>query len=167
MSVVTPERKIDYRWHDEDTLQLLHEETVVAECFWNGGEWIFFDVGPDGEVDTDRHPGRRIEIDSAQEAKFREEYEAIAAEPEGIREALYAELRGRRQMYRDETMSYARIRAVMLARNLVRDMHLARTYVKSVTVEPKRLSDQVSLGEALEVVKSHGWPVPYEYRKEG
>lgn len=166
MTVAAPERKIDYRWYDDDTLQLSYGETVVAECFWNGGEWIFFDKAPDGEVDTERHPGRWIEIDREQERLFREDYERIATEPEGVREALYAELRGRRQMFRDETRAYVRIRGVMLARNLVRDMHLARSYIKSVVVDPPRMSEQGSLSDALEVVKSHGWPVPYEYRKE-
>lgn len=122
---------ITTQWYDDDTLQCFHGETLVAEAFFNGGEWIWFAHRPDGEVDTAYSTGYWIEVDPRAEAHMRDvQIENAKIEADAPREAAEAALKARRRMFRDdeELRDLVRMRAQQLARTYVRTMN----YVEEV-----------------------------------
>jgi hypothetical protein len=79
----------------------------VGEVWWNGNEWLFIRADIDGgQVMDGLH---YIPCDPDAEQAHREEQQAIAMQPEALREALYAELKGRQKIRRDETFDMAEI----------------------------------------------------------
>jgi hypothetical protein len=108
-------------WFSADVLQCFEGERLVGEAFFNGGEWIFF--AREGD-DVDHAAGQvYIEVDPALEVAMREQRQEIAAEEEPTKRAvLEAELKGRRQMFRDdeENRDLVRVRSLILARRYAR-----------------------------------------------
>lgn len=116
--------KIVTRWYSEDVLQCLHGDEVVAEVFWNGGEWIWFAMGRDGEVDHGYSTGHWIEVDPQAEQHMRDiQTENAKIENEATRDAAAAALKARRRTFRDDedNRDLVRVRAIQLAREYVRD----------------------------------------------
>jgi hypothetical protein len=122
--------EITTRWHSEDVLQCLDGDRVVGEVFWNGGEWMWFAIGDDGEVDTSYGTGVWIEVDPEQERHMREIREENALMDEGPRQVADAVLKAMRRTFRDdeELRDLVRLRARQLARTYVRTMN----YVEEV-----------------------------------
>lgn len=117
--MTTARLRIGTQWYDDDTLQCFFEAELVAEAFFTGGQWVFYE-----QVDGRNVNPHAIPLDPELEAQHRRDQERIAQEPDpGKRAVLNAELSGRRRMYRDdeENRYLMTVRAKHLARKVVRN----------------------------------------------
>lgn len=94
-------------------------EDKIAELFWNGAEWMFIPMYPDGEIGPSsemRHidvdPARRMHLNAVAEENNKDRM----ARTEAVNEAFDAALATMRRQFRDESWELAVLGAKLQAR---------------------------------------------------
>lgn len=78
----------------------------VGTIGWNGAEWWWYNLEHWGHT---YGTGAHVEVSPDERLKFHREQQAIALRPEHERVVLEAELRGRREAFRDESYSLVQL----------------------------------------------------------
>lgn len=113
--------KIRFEWTDDDACWVLAspeegDPLRIATLGWNGGEWWLWMVDPSGDIIHSDDHRRFIDVDPEEREEFERERQRIASQPDSIRPVLEAELKGRRQLQRDETRDVAMMAARIYAK---------------------------------------------------